>query len=385
MRKFIFFLFFLLVAAYVGMQVAKDPGYLLLVYGHWSVEMPLWLGGVLVLCLVLLVYVLCRTGWYFSGHYRRLSHWLKRRQQNRYYLGLVNAMLALIVGEVSKAGRLALRDHKQAQKPMVHCLLAAKAFQAQGLLEKRDHYLAQARKANPGEHFVIDLFHAKLLVAAKQYPEALVMLKRLISIHTHHATVICLLAKVYEQTGDWRALVQLLPKLERSGKQTPTEWQAYVQQTAMQLLTHSQPEVLKANFILLPKEARVNSSVVCAYVDQLLAGAQDSDAEKMLHEILVKQWDDRFMPLLCRSKISPKRLFSYAKRWLVKYPHNASLHALMAISCVRQSLLVSARDYFEKSLSLQPNPAIYAAYADCLLQLNDKAQALAMYQKAYAG
>ena len=60
MKRFIFYLFLLLAAVWLGLKIKADPGYALFAYQHWTVEMPLWFAGFLIFLTYLAFYALTR-------------------------------------------------------------------------------------------------------------------------------------------------------------------------------------------------------------------------------------------------------------------------------------------------------------------------------------
>ena len=58
MKQLLFYLLILTVAIFCGVHIAKDPGYALFAYQHWTVEMPLWLAIFLGVFFVLALYYL---------------------------------------------------------------------------------------------------------------------------------------------------------------------------------------------------------------------------------------------------------------------------------------------------------------------------------------
>jgi len=55
MIRFVFWMLFLVASVGVGVLIYHDPGYLLLAYGRYTVEMPLWLGVLMMLLVWLIV------------------------------------------------------------------------------------------------------------------------------------------------------------------------------------------------------------------------------------------------------------------------------------------------------------------------------------------
>ena len=60
MMRFIFFVVVLIFAVWLGLHIQSDPGYALFSYGHWTIELPLWLTIVILVLLFFLIHWLLR-------------------------------------------------------------------------------------------------------------------------------------------------------------------------------------------------------------------------------------------------------------------------------------------------------------------------------------
>lgn len=142
MKKLILLIILLAVSILLGLQLAKDPGYVLLAYRQTSVEMPLWFFVLASVIFIFLLHVLSRLFGFF-GVTRERWQARKRLRRYQYSLGqLQRAAQALMRGRWSAAERACKRaaDVKEAQA-LAH-IGAALAAQQQRAVSRRNTYLA---------------------------------------------------------------------------------------------------------------------------------------------------------------------------------------------------------------------------------------------------
>ena len=109
MKKFIFLVLLLGISIYAGTTMVKDPGYAYFSYGHYAIEMPLWLT---VLSIVLLVFL---SGFIvtISKNLGRISMRFKRRHQKKCRLNAMRetntGMMIYLTGDYPKAEKHLLK------------------------------------------------------------------------------------------------------------------------------------------------------------------------------------------------------------------------------------------------------------------------------------
>lgn len=83
MRKFFFLLLIFVVAVLAGVAIAIDPGYVLIAYSHWTIEMSLWIfvaGLLLIFGVLFLLLGLIRDIRILP---QRWQHWLAQRRLSK--------------------------------------------------------------------------------------------------------------------------------------------------------------------------------------------------------------------------------------------------------------------------------------------------------------
>src|SRR5689334_6285685 len=132
MRTLIFFLVILLISVIIGIAIHHDPGYLLLVYHGWSVEMPLWFAVFSLLLLFFVLYVFLRIVLGIQDSWRLWKNWLQVRRKNKAYSKTHRGLLELIEGHWSAAEQLLSKGVEKTDFPLINYLGSAKAAHEQG-------------------------------------------------------------------------------------------------------------------------------------------------------------------------------------------------------------------------------------------------------------
>lgn len=83
MKRFLIFLIILLFSAWIGIEVATDPGYILIARHKYAIEMPLWLALIGLLLSFIVVYFLIRTIHYLGLLPKRWHAWLQNSKQQK--------------------------------------------------------------------------------------------------------------------------------------------------------------------------------------------------------------------------------------------------------------------------------------------------------------
>src|SRR5258708_7085280 len=102
MRRLIVFLLFLVASVWIGLEVLRHPGYLIIISRPWMVEMPLWFA--LLACVVFLVlfYLIIDSIDRLQFLWFRLKNWLRFRREQQLYNKTQHGLTLLIEGRWQK-------------------------------------------------------------------------------------------------------------------------------------------------------------------------------------------------------------------------------------------------------------------------------------------
>lgn len=373
--KRIYFLLLLLLIASVALVAAieYDPGYLLLSYGHYTVETSIWIGLLFFALLFLSVYVFFSVLRGFISRSRLLREWFSSRGYRHSREQTTRGLIAFTEGNWQQARRILSRAAKKSETPLLNYLIAARASFALGDKAKIKTFLQAADKSTSGASIAVDLTQADLQLRSGENEQALATLTRLRKNAGKHPFVLSLLKSAYWELKDWQGLFELLPELKKYHLLSDDEYRQLELATCKGCIE----EVAKAGdntldqlnqwWHKLSKNMRSNGEVVACFVQQLLAFDGETQAEKLIRDQLKREWDRELVDLYGRLEgDDTEKQLLHAERWLQERNSDPALLLCLGRLSIRNALWGKAREYFENSLKLE-NSAIVCAELGRLL------------------
>lgn len=224
MKRFLLYLFALSVAIILGVFIAHDPGYSLFAYGHWTIEMPLWLYGLLFLFCLLVAYNLSSLIDGANRLNQRFETWKQQSHQKKLCDKMTLGLFALNLTQWEKAEACFSATIKSSPLPLVNYLNAAYAAHQQQRYVERDQYLQQATDAFPKHIIAIEIVRARLLLAQRDFTAAETLLLAILQKNSKQLSALHLLRRLYCEQQAWQKLGPLLPNFK---KQWDEQWIAY--------------------------------------------------------------------------------------------------------------------------------------------------------------
>lgn len=388
MGRFILFLIILIGSVWLGLKIAEDPGYALLTYRDWSIEMPLWFAAFSLVVAFFILYFLMRFLNYINTSFYRLRNWSYWRRKYKSYSKTNRGLIELIEGDWRIAENYLTDGIAQSDAPLINYLGLAVAAHELGEYEKRDRYLQTAHHLAPQADLAIGLTQAQLQLKQGKYEQALATLDRLRQIAPKQPVVLKLLERVYIHLADWPNLLKLLPSL-RKAKFIPEVYLDKLEQKVYQELlanmAHKKSNDANAIRIVwdhVPKKFRKEPALVYAYV---LAQFNHPDTahelEELIQKTLKKTWDDHLAKIygLLPSQ-NPAKQLVIVETWLKQYGNQPALLLTAARLCVHCQLWGKARTYYSECLRLENNRDAYIEYGKLLEQLEEMDVALENYR-----
>jgi HemY protein len=383
MKRLIYYFLVLLIAVWVGLKIAADPGYLLVAYQKNTIEMPLWLATVAVLLLFFVLYITLRLISNIRSLGAKIRAWSRQRRVRRAWQRTHRGLIALAAEEWKLAEKDLIRAAPLTDTPIINYLAAAKAAQAQHALARRDDYLGKIKTNGGLSGLALGLTQAKLQLHEHHYEQALATLQQLQQQAPKHKPLLILLKRLYIRLQDWAALETLLPQFEKYHIVTDKKLLALQIQVYLGLLKTAQQgsDAIELVWQRVPKSLRQEPQLLTLYV-KTLAKKDGDEAEELLRRALEKNLDDQLMwqyGLISSTQID-KQLHT-AESWLKSYPKHPILLLTLGRLSVKNQLWGKARSYFEASLGVQPQPATYFELAKLLEQLNEPTKAMEYYRQ----
>ncbi|WP_426156304.1 heme biosynthesis protein HemY [Pseudomonas sp. TSRC2-2] len=391
--KRLYVIVFLVIAATaaLGLAIAEHSGYVLVAYKGFRYEASLWatLAVITVLWLlfwgikVLVELVTTSTG--------VVNPWSRRNRSRRVQVAIEHGQLDLAEGRWASAQRHLTRAAEAERQPLLYYLGAARAANEQGQYEESDRLLERALERQPQAELAIALSHAQLQTDRGDTDGALVTLQAMHERHPRSAQTLRQLQRLYQQRGEWTAVIRLLPELRKDKVLPPAEL-AELERRAwgenLSLAAHREEDgtvglqSLKRAWEQLTSAQRQEAPLVLAYAEQLRQLGAQVEAEEVLRTALKRRYDSHLARLygLVRGS-DPARQLQTAEGWLKEHPADPSLLLTLGRLCLQTSLWGKARDYLESSLRVQRNPETCAELARLLAQLGDTERSNQLFQE----
>ncbi|MEW5667173.1 heme biosynthesis protein HemY [Pseudomonas putida] len=381
----------IVVAAALGIAVAKHSGYVLISYGGFRYQSGLWAALAGILAVVLLLWLLRYLVGLVLTSSGVVNPWSRRNRSRRIRLAIEQGQLDLAEGRWASAQRHLHRAAEAERQPLLYYLGAARAANEQGRTEDSDNLLERALERQPQAELAIALTHAQLQMDRGENDEALETLLAMQERHPHNGQVLRLLQRLYVERGDWSALIRLMPDL-RKGKVLPAAELAALEQRAwgqnLSLATtrgedaHSARQSLERAWQQLTAAQRQEPQLVLAYAEQLRQVGAQNEAEQVLRTALKRDYESHLARLygLVRGD-DPVRQLQTAEGWLKAHPQDASLLLTLGRLSLQNRLWGKARDYLESSLRMERNPEACAELARLLAGLGETERSNQLFQE----
>lgn len=385
MKGGLYFAAALLVGALLANFLLADPGYVALRFAGYLIEMSAVTFALLLLAAYFLVRVIVRT----LDARRLWKQTQLQRHQERARRSLARAVLEMAEGRWDSAENAATRYVRESEYPTAHYLMAARAAELQGAVQRRDDWLVRAIDASAESHAPALVMQAELLLKHKQLQAARTALEQLDTRGEQNARGLLLLARVYRQTGDWQKLQAIEPRL-RSTRGIET---AVADETVAQIYIDRLKAAgagadtgnLRSAWKELPKSLTQRADVVVAYARAAMACGEPALAEKELRDLLNAQWDETAVQAYGELETdNALQTLERAETWLPEHSEDATLLLACARLSARAELYGKARSYLETSIAIRPRLEAYQLLADLMEQLGERERALKALTDALA-
>lgn len=362
MRKLISILLILLVSVAAALWLHRLGGIVLISFGEWTVQTSVLIFVVLVVAVAAVFYALLGFLRGLVGVPGRLGNWQRRRREQRARVHLTQGLLRLAEGRSSEAEKLLLRDVVLSDTPLLHYLAAAIAAQRQNSYLQRDEYLALADQTSSKAGLAVGLIQAQLQIESRQWEQALATLNYLNERTPNHPRVYTLLLRVCEALEEWDRLEILLPAARRQQAVSADELSrlehALARHRLLQAQADNNAQALEKTWNSFSKTLRQDQALLYLYIDSLIACGQNEQAERLLRNRLVRDYDQELVRRYGLLPIAqPYKGLAQVEKWLQDRPDDAVLLQAAGRFALQASLWGRARSYLEAAAACQPDPA----------------------------
>lgn len=383
-RLFLLIILVLIASYYAAAKIAEDAGYLLLSYKNITIETSLWVGLLLLLCLVVVAYV---TIWLLMRLLRSramLRRWLHNFRHKRSVSKTSSGLIDMVEGDWKSAQKKLSKAAPQSDTPVINYLSAARAAAANNDSAGSELLLKKAHETTPEAGLAIGITKAEIQIQQQHFEQARTTLLVLRQNHPKHKHVAQLLQQVYVALEDWEALQELTPMLRKLRVASEAELDDLEKQAALKAIERAaelQPEQqqsecadhLQRVWLRIPAKIRQLEAVTRLYEQNMQRMGDVARAEVALREALNSRWSDELAVdygLLPAENV--QMLMKNAERWLKKHADSAELKLTMGRLCLRNQLWGKAREFFMASLALRETPQAHAELGRLLKHLGEQ-------------
>ena len=366
----------LIASAFAAHLLLADPGYVIINFRGYVIEMsvPVLLG--LAVLLVLAVWLIRKI----VLAPRRLGEAAGRYRSARSGQKLTRGMIAVAEGDFARGEKMLARAASTSDSPLFNYLQAARAAHLQGRDERRDEWLRLAYKDAPEAANAVLLTQAEFQLDRGENEQALATLRRLDENSKDHAHALSLLGRLYFKLGDWDSLAELLPRLKNNKQLQPEllgKWTVRVHREALDLA--ADPVAVDTAWKKVSRGHK--AELLEAYYTALIRVGEHDRVEKELAAALRSSWRGPLVRLFGLVEASDTtRQLKRAEGWLKHHGEDPDLLLTAARLCLRNELWGKARSYLETVISLRPTPEAYQEMGSLLNQMGEADAAAEAYR-----
>ena len=368
----------LFVSAFGAHFLLADPGYVVINFRGYVVEMSVPVLALLAIGLVLAVWLIRKI----IVAPRRLGEAAGRYRSARSGQKLTKGMIAVAEGNLARGEKMLARSASTSDSPLFNYLQAARAAHLQGRDDRRDEWLRLAYKETPEAANAVLLTQAEFQLDRGQNEQALATLRRLEEDSKDHVHALALMGRLYFKLEDWDALAEVLPRLRKSTQIKPETLEMWTVRVHKEALDKgADAEVLDQSWKSIVRKLRSDVSLREAYCRGLMRVGLHDRAEKELAAALKANWRAPLVRLfgLVEATDTTKQL-KRAEGWLKSHGEDADLLLAAARLCLRNELWGKARSYLETVISMRPTPEAYQEYGALLTQMGEADAAADAYR-----
>ena len=384
--KFLFWLLGLFALAVALTLAAHNPGYVLLAYPPYRIEMSLSLFVVGLLALFAFGYLALRL--LFAA--LNLPAYVRRFRSERAHAqgraAMMEALGAFFEGRYAAAEKAAAHAMELGENSGLNPIIAARAAHELREFDRRDAYLAAAEGKTVGESTMRLMAATKFNLDQHRPQAALDTLKALRETGVRdHIGALRLELKAQRQAGDWDGVLDALGRLEKR-RAIDVVYAAQMRQQAWLEKIRAQTQdaqTLQSVWRSVPDDVKQHAKVAAAGARAFIRLGVCKSAQQILTASLNAQWDSDLVKLYgdCMTGDAVNQI-EQAERWLRQYTDDAGLLLALGKLCLHQGLWGKAQSYLEASISVAPSRAAYTLLGQLAEKLQKPQEAFGYFQKA---
>ncbi|MEO6421791.1 MAG: heme biosynthesis HemY N-terminal domain-containing protein [Candidatus Nitrotoga sp.] len=386
--KFLMWLLGLFSLAVALKLAAHNPGYLLLVYPPYRVEVSLTLFLLTLLALFVLGYFVVRLALSAIRLPAYVRQFRMERAQSKGRSVLAEALDAYFEGRYAVAEKAAVRAMEFGENSDLNSVIAARSAHELREFDRRDAYLARTDNKSAGVSTMRLMAQAKFSLDQLQPQAALQSLKELRENGVKgHIGALHLELSAQQQARNWDAVLNIVDQLEKRSAMDGIVAAQKRQQAWLEKIcapTLDAPALL-AIWKSTTGEIRRYPKVVAAAARAFIHHGDCRSARQVITDRLNAEWDSALVMLYgeCLTGEIGSQI-EQAERWLKQHPDDAGLLLVLGRLCLHQGLWSKAQNYLDASNSVAPSSDAYTALGHLSEKLQQPNEAFKYFQKAMA-
>lgn len=384
--KFLLWLLVLFAAAVALTLTANNPGYVLMVYPPYRIELSLTLFTLGLMALLMFGYFFIRFALAILRLPSQVRAYREQRSQSKGQAAMMEAMTAFFEGRYTAAERAAVRAMELGDKSGINPIIAARSAHELREFDKRDSYLAKAESKSVGETTMRLIAQAEFMLDQKQPQMALRSLKELSTTGNYkHTSALQLELKAQQLARNWDGVLDAVAQLEQrsvisEGLAEQVKQQAWLEKLRAPVQDLAEMQLLWKS---IPEKFKRRSRIAAVAASKFIQFQDCKNAQKVLTESLNAHWDSELVTLFgdCKGTNNIGQI-EQAENWLKIHSEDAGLLLALGKLCMHHELWGKAQSYLDASISLAPGSAAYAALAQLAEKLHKPDDASRYYQLA---
>jgi len=366
-----------LFAAAIAPVFKSDPGLVKIHFLDWTVETS-------VLVLLLAIVLLWVLVWVLTRLWKVPAETARRMREQKALMQLEKGLLAFTEGDWATAEKALEKSASSHGRTTARYLAAAEAADGQDAGDRAEWYLEQADTRNRKQKFLVELTRARILVSNGQFSESQPVLEELHKQRRKHPQVLELLARCYDEAGDWESLQKILPVMLKAGVIKAGRAEEMKRHAAISsLMKCRDSSSLKSAWLSLTKELQKSAEVLQAFAERAVAIEAPELTEDVLRRALNREWNSALLVPYGEPGPDdlPKRL-KQCEKWLQSYPDDHWLNLALGRLCAREELWGKARHHMIRSLEIEPTVAGYDSLGQLLERKGELEISMACFRNA---
>ena len=367
--------------------IETEPGYVLIAIGGYTIESSVWFAIAVLILVLLIFYASLRLLRKLALSHGSFKLWLEFRGSKRSAKLVNDGIINWIEGNWEKSRIFFLKSAKHSETPLLNYLMAARASYKLGENERVFEYLQAAEKSDGNAGIAIELTQAEMRLEAEQYEQALATLVRARRDAERHPYVLELLCKAYLGVKDWSSLLKLVEEVKKYKIFSPQklihiEQSIYLGVLQLRLDSGDPVKELSSRWGKIPMDIKAQIPLIHQYIVLLINNSAYARAEDLLFSTLRQKWDAslvKLVPFIEEGDV--KRRFKILKEWLPEKKNDGDLLFCLGKLATNLDLFDEAREFFLKSLSINPSPEVCMELGNLSALLGDSEESLRYFRK----